>query len=233
MNKMVVFVEGKTELLFVDKLIQEVANENAVVIEKRRIRGGNKVARTSSLIEAIDTVTNQRHFVLIYDCGSDESVKTRMLEEYANLTTKGGYSSIVCIRDVFPMPYANIKNLELGLPKYVPTKPVVVEFILAVMEVEAWFLAEHTHFARIDPKITCDTIAQNLGFDPRTDDLMLRLNPAADLHACHQLGGKTYRKARSRQIKALDFAEVYLAVSERFPDLARLCGVLTAFLPKR
>lgn len=65
MNKMAVFVEGFTELLFVDKLIQEVANKNSVVIEKRSIRGGTTVPRKSSLIEAVNKITNQRHFVLI------------------------------------------------------------------------------------------------------------------------------------------------------------------------
>ena len=230
MNKMAVFVEGFTELLFVDKLIQEIANKNSVLIEKRSLRGGTSVPRTSSLIEAVDTRTSQRHYVLIYDCGADNAVKTRMLEEYEGLSTRAGYSSIVCIRDVFPLAHADIKKLEMGLPKFVPTKPVVVEFILSIMEIEAWFLAEHTHFARVDPTITCDAIAVSLGFDPRTDDLMLRPNPAADLHACHQLGGKSYKKAHSRQIDSLDFAEIYMSVSDRFPYLDQLCATITKFL---
>lgn len=153
-----------------------------------------------------------------------------MLEEYEGLTGRAGYSSIVCIRDVFPLAHADIKKLEMGLPRFVPTKPVVVEFILSVMEIEAWFLAEHTHFARLDRTITCEAIASSLGFDPRTDDMMLRPNPANDLHNCHQLGGKSYKKAHSRQVDVLDFAEVYVSVSGRFPYLEQPCQIITKFL---
>ena len=46
------------------------------------------------------------------------------------------------------------------------TKPIVVDFILSIMEIEAWFLAEHSHFAKIDPKITLEAIADKLKFNP-------------------------------------------------------------------
>src|SRR4051794_18963706 len=102
-NKMAIFVEGYTELLFVDKLINEIASQNQVRIEKRQIRGGGNrsgVRRTAELLEAVTPDTGQKHFVLIYDCGNDNLVKTRMLEEYRNLTGPGAYNTIVCVRDV-------------------------------------------------------------------------------------------------------------------------------------
>lgn len=40
MNKMAMFVEGYTEVVFVDKLIRGVAEKNAVLIQWRRIAGG-------------------------------------------------------------------------------------------------------------------------------------------------------------------------------------------------
>jgi hypothetical protein len=45
MNKMAVFVEGYTEVVFVDKLIREIANENSVRIQWRRIDGGTTCPR--------------------------------------------------------------------------------------------------------------------------------------------------------------------------------------------
>ena len=36
------------------------------------------------------------------------------------------------------------------------------------MEIEAWFLAETTHYQKIDPVITLATVKANFGFDPKT-----------------------------------------------------------------
>ena len=52
------------------------------------------------------------------------------------------------------------------------------------MEIEAWFLAEHTHFAKISPTITRDAIFSALRFDPEKDDLQARPTPA---DACRDL----------------------------------------------
>ena len=46
MNKLAVFVEGYTEVVFVEKLIEEIAGENNVLIEHREIRGGSSKRRT-------------------------------------------------------------------------------------------------------------------------------------------------------------------------------------------
>ena len=66
------------------------------------------------------------------------------------------------------------------------------------METEAWFLAESTHFSRIDPAITISAIKSNLGFDPENDSMELRPNPAVDLNDCYHIGGKSYKKKQTR-----------------------------------
>jgi len=40
MNKLAVFVEGYTEVVFVEKLVEEIAGQQNVLIEHRKIRGG-------------------------------------------------------------------------------------------------------------------------------------------------------------------------------------------------
>ena len=40
MNKMAIFVEGYSEVVFVDRLIEEIAGRNMVLIEWRKISGG-------------------------------------------------------------------------------------------------------------------------------------------------------------------------------------------------
>ncbi len=230
MNKMAIFVEGYTELVFVDKLIREVAEKNAVLIQWRRIEGGTTCDRHNFQIQAEGPHAGQGHFVVIHDCGGDVAVKTRMVEEYLLLARS--YSEIVCIRDVYPkFTHAEIPELEKGLPLFVPTKPIIVEFILSIMEVEAWFLAEYTHFPNIDAKITVPAIIAACGFDPINDDMQLRTTPADDMNSCYAIGGKTYEKRNAQAtVDAIDCAHVYAGLVEKFPYLKRLCDIIAAFL---
>lgn len=228
-RKMAVFVEGYTELLFVDRLIQAIAEQNSVYIEKRKIRGGSTCRRTSQLIEATSPLTTESHFVLIYDCGNDELAKDRIVEEYANLA-RNGYTKVICIRDVYPILQSDIVKLEMRLPKFVPTKPIVVDFILSIMEIEAWFMAEHTHFGRVDAELTAAAIHAALGFNPQHDDMSLRSHPAADLHQCYSIVGKSYTKGDVACICHLDYGQIYLDVVAKFAYLRKLCEIIDEFL---
>ncbi len=231
MNKLAIFVEGYTEVVFVEKLIEEIAGENRVFIESKRIRGGKTTSRSIKEIKAARTDPRQEYYVLIYDCGGDEQVKTRIMEEQSNLTI-AGYSRLIGLRDVRPnFTHADIPKLETYLPKYIKTSLVPVTFILAIMEIEAWFLAETTHFPRIDPAITMDAIRTNLGFDPENDNLEMRFHPASDLQACYVLGGKTYEKNNAKMtVDALDFACVYIELRRKIPYLDRLITEMDDFL---
>jgi hypothetical protein len=228
---MAVFVEGYTEVIFVDRLIQEIASESAVRIEWRRISGGTSCPRTNHQLKAAGPEIGQQHFVVIHDCGGDDAVKSRMLHEYPSLAA-AGYSRIICIRDVYPrFTYAEIPQLQASLPKYVRSKPIVVDFILSIMELEAWFLAECSHFPRIDPTITAETIKTSLGFDPAQEDMQIRPEPAEDLGRCYALGGKKYDKYNASQtVEALSFETIYLQLVEKFPSLRRLVEVVEEFL---
>lgn len=231
MNRLAIFVEGYTEVVFVEKLIEEIAGQNRVQIERREIRGGSKSPRTMKIIKAARMHPQQEYYVLLFDCGGDELVKTRIREEYNNLT-KVGYSSLIGIRDVRPnFTYGDIPKLETSLPKYIKTKPAPVTFILAIMEIEAWFLAEATHFPRIDPSITVAAIKTNLGFDPENDDMELRLCPSDDLNACYAIGGKTYVKHDAKvAVDALDYALIYTRLRTTIKYLNRLIAAIDAFL---
>lgn len=230
MNRLAVFVEGYTEVVFVKKLIEEIAG-NKVQIEHREIRGGSRTRRTMALIEATKPETGLKYFVLLMDCGGDDLVKTRILEEHDNLTKKG-YSRIIGIRDVRPkFSHADIPRLEANLPKYVKTSLIPVQFILAIMEIEAWFLAETTHYPKLDPAITVVAIKTILGFDPESDDMQQRLAPADDLNNCYAIGGKTYVKHRAKDtVDALDYALIYMEIWKKFKYLGLLIGSIETFL---
>ncbi|MBM4329574.1 MAG: hypothetical protein FJ118_20735 [Deltaproteobacteria bacterium] len=231
MNRLAVFAEGHTEVLFVEKLLDEIAGQNKVLIEHREVRGGSATRRTMKLIKAAKPNTGQKYYVLLLDCGGDESVKTRIMEEHENLTNKG-YSGLIGIRDVRPrFTHNDIPKLEASLPRYIRTSLAPVTFILAIMEIEAWFLAEATHFPKIESSITVAAIKASLGFDPENDSMEQRLCPADDLKACYAIGGKSYVKQQAKTtVDALDYALVYMVLRRKIAYLDRLISVIDAFL---
>lgn len=230
MNKIAFFVEGYTELAFLETMIEEIAGAKKVIIESKRISGGTKVKRTIKTIRAAQPVTGQEYYVLIMDCGGDHQVKTRIIEEHLNLT-KSGYSKIVGMRDVRPtFSYGDIPRLERELPKYIKTSLIPVEFVLAVMEIEAWFLAETNHYQNIDPSITLHAIKSSLGFDPQNDDMSQRAAPADDLNNCYMLAAKQYQKDNSITIAALDYLNIYTGLVNKFDHVRKLVASIDSFL---
>lgn len=75
MKRLAIFVEGYTEVLFVQRLISEVAGANNIVIEHSQIRGGRKAPRCISVVKAGKQVTHEKYYVLVVDCGGDALVK--------------------------------------------------------------------------------------------------------------------------------------------------------------
>lgn len=231
MNRLAIFVEGYTEIEFVEKLIDEIAGKNVVQIERRIIRGGSTTSRTMKVIKAKKQDSDQKYYVLLFDCGGDAQVKTRIQEEHINLT-KMGYTKLIGIRDVRPsFTYSDIPKLETDLPKYIKTSLAPVIFILSIMEIEAWFLAEASHFTRIDPSITLANIIATLGFDPENDNMELRLNPSEDLNACYAIGSKVYAKHKAKiTVDALDYTEIYTDLRNKIRYLGKLISEIDAFL---
>jgi hypothetical protein len=112
------------------------------------------------------------------------------------------------------------------------TRPLQVQLVIAIMEIEAWFLGECTHFERIDPAITLPAASARLGFDPSYGNLENRPRPSQDLDEVYSLAGKSYTKDRSTvQIttNALDYNELRTNVSLRLPSLRRLVSYLEHF----
>jgi hypothetical protein len=192
-----------------------------------RRRGSRRV------VEITGTGEPESHefFVLIIDCGQDERVKSDIIERYDGLIA-ASYEQIVGIRDVFPQPREDIEPIriafEFGLPNS-PTKPIL---ILAIMEVEAWFLAEHSHFPRVHASLTLERIKREFGFDPANDDTQLRDHPSKDLEDIYFLETINYHKSREhveRTVNSLDFSIVQKDVAARIDDLGNLVRLIQTF----
>lgn len=236
MRKLAFFVEGAAEMLFVEGLISEVANKNDVIVDKKKIRGGGKSGKHPKRFQELagaKQVTDERFYVLIYDCGGDQLVAQRIREEHANLTV-AGYEKIIGIRDVRPsFQRHEIQALQQGMESAIDKSLAPVVFILTEMEVEAWFLAEYSHFSKIHPELNAELINDSLGFDPRTFRSGERDHPALDLEQAYSLKGVVYDKySVEKTVDVLDFAIVYTELSVAVPELAVLSSNIDRFLTK-
>lgn len=235
MRRLAIFVEGRTELLFVDRLIREIAESRKIAIQHNKIRGGGRDGKTPKSIIVLQTpsvTSDNALYVLIVDCGGEQLVAQRVREEHAYLTNKG-YELVVGLRDVYPkFTQQDVPKLRHYLKYGIKTSLAPVEFLLAVMEIEAWFLAEYNHFPLIDPAITVDSIRSVLGFDPVNDHPSDRLSPASDMVAAYAIGGKAYVKGDAAStITLLDYAHVYEVLRNKIPDLSRLLDIIDRFVP--
>jgi hypothetical protein len=241
MKKMAFFVEGATELLFIGQLIHEIAGQKNLFVDCQRIKGGASVPKQYVPINYISrqiTLANANastcdYYVMIFNCQGEGQVLSRIDEEHLGLQ-QSGYEKIIGVRDLYPeFKHADIPRItsviNTKLVGYTTTP--AVDFIFSTMEIESLFLAETTHYAKIDQTITTSLIHSKLGFNPEKDDMEQRNNPAKDLNDCYQLAGKVYDKNTVNDtISVLDFADLYCTQSEKFSSLSRLISHIENFL---
>jgi len=233
MKKLAAFVEGQTEQIFVQKLLEEAAGKKRIGIESRRAYGGQSGKRTFRILQAATLDSGQQFYAQIVDCGTESRVKSDVLDNYNGLVS-AGFQTILAIRDVYPsFAFHEISTLRTGLQFGIQTKPTEAQFILGIMEIETWFISEHTHFQKLHSSLTPEYIQTNLGFNPRNDDIQLRAHPAEDLNNIYRLVGRSYSKRKDRVqqiINLLDYERIFFELPSRIPDLKVLVETIEQFL---
>jgi len=230
MKKVAFFVEGETEQEFLCKLFKEVAAQKSIslIINKLIYGGKSGLPRTTQLIQS-EIEPNAKCEVWIYVSGNDNRVPQDILDNYQSLVNSG-FSRIVGIKDLVPQYMLHeLTNHEFGIRFALQNcTQIPTNIVIAVAEVEAWFLSETNHFVCIDNRLTqtfIHTHISSLGFDPFTQDMTLRINPAADLHNLYQLVGKSYRKSknqRHRLVDCLNYPEMYFNLKNSVVKLSEL-----------
>ncbi|BAZ88072.1 DUF4276 family protein [Dolichospermum compactum] len=228
MKKLAIFVEGKTEQIFVAKLLREIAGKFQISIEIKSRQGIN----FDNVIMKDSVTSETKFYVLIYNSCRDESVVSDMKEWYHRLT-EDGYDRVIGLRDVYPISIADKSKLERGLNYTLPKGVIPINIVLAVMEVESWFLAEYNHFLKIDPGLTPEQIQSIFGFNPQTDDMEQRPHPADDLKQIYNYAGKGYNKSEkqiNRLASNLDYEFLYMYLANSVPSLGEFVGYIDKFM---
>lgn len=233
MRRIAFFVEGQTEQIFINRLIKEVFGYKQINIIQKQFRGGSNIPK-QEIVRNSSFSRNPKYEVLIFDCGSDNRVKSEILDNISNLRQRG-YEMIIGVRDLYPIPIDDLEKLEKGL-RFLPNKlradAPYFDIVIAIHEIEAWFMAETNHFKRIDKRLTGRFIKDRLGFDPYVINSESRVHPAKDLDNIYRLVGKSYTKkynATVRVVNKLDFNRLRHQVRYDVGSLNRLLSVIDDF----
>ncbi|MCH7618672.1 MAG: hypothetical protein IH880_02730 [Candidatus Marinimicrobia bacterium] len=234
MKKIAFFVEGQTEQIFVQSLIEFIAQGKNVEIFSKRGNLGRKKPRRYMDIDEKKIGTGKDYYVLITNSSSEDSIVSDIRELYQNLV-KQGYSAIIGLRDVKPSFERNkIPQLRSGMHSSVSSlEPIAIDFFLSIMEVEAWFLAENTHFLRLSPDLTEERVRGEIGFFPDNNNAESLDDPSGVLTEIYALVGVEYDKSRAvvqRVVDELSFEDIKNIHSAVIPDLGGVVGAADNFL---
>ncbi|OQY60218.1 MAG: hypothetical protein B6245_02485 [Desulfobacteraceae bacterium 4572_88] len=246
MKKIAIFVEGETERDFVCEFLREIAGQKEISIKTCTFYGGGEsgTERQHTEWETLNPlVADTKYYAQIYVSTTDNRVISDINENFKGLRAQD-FSRIVGLRDLRgeqhgrTMGLADLPRMELA-SKVVERKclPLPVHIVIAVMEIETWFLAETHHYACIDERLTENMVRSNfntLGFNPYEDDLpSTRPEPAEDLKKLYQFVGKSYSKKekhRIRTIECLDYAEIYFNLRSKIVKLKEFVSAIDDFL---
>lgn len=231
MRRIAFFVEGQTEQVFVNRLVKEILGTQQINIIQKQFRGGTNIPK-QEIVRNMSFSRNPRFEVLIFDCGADNRVKSEIMDNIVNLREKG-YEKIIGLRDLYPIPVDDLERLEKGL-RYLPHKfkkeAPYFDIIIAIHEIEAWFMAETHHFQKIDKRLANGKfIRDRLGFDPYLVNPEQRVHPAKDLDNIYRLVGKSYTKkynATVRVVNKLDYNHIRNQIRYDIDSLDKLMGII-------
>lgn len=230
MKQLALFVEGQTEQIFVHRLVEEIAGRHCITVELLKCSGGKQSPRVITLLRAV-AATGTLYRILIYDCGTDNRVLSDIRDQYASLERQG-YDLVLGLRDVFPRPATDAPRITAAIRPFMPVGALRVAMVLAIAEIEAWFLAEDAHYGRLHPGLTAPVIAGVLGCALGALQVESVPHPSETLHQIYRTVGLAYHKDRQRvqrTVDALDCANLYLQLPARIPALAQFISELDRF----
>ena len=112
---------------------------------------------------------------------------------------------------------------------------MLIKLIIAIMEVETWFLGEGSHFEKIDSSLTTSCINSHLKINIEKDDLEndnKYAHPAEVLNRIYKIIGKEYDKKKdtiNEIVEKLDYELIYCEVKKRLESLCNLVDCLDEF----
>ena len=202
MSKVAIFVEGQSEQIFIRHLLLRTMDCSKVSFTCLRLYAGKTVPARFDYPNP-----HAEKSFLIVNVGQDEKVLSEIKEREEDLIKKG-FDRIIGLRDMYSEKY--LKRSPSGIDNSVTmaftnswnstiqrmSNPSKIKIYIAIMELEAWFLAMYNIFSRINSRLSVDYIEKELGFnlaniDPQTEFF----KPTEEVDRIFQLVGPPYKKS--------------------------------------
>jgi hypothetical protein len=229
MSAFAIFVEGQTELIFVECLLFAIFGHQHLRIERQQQYGGlyHEIGIRGA------PPANTFYSVLLVNCACDGKVLSA-IEERAGRLRNAGYDRILGLYDIYPRPSDELEEIYELTANRLVSLPLPCKIVIAVREIEAWFIADTEHFGRYNPSLTSAFIQQNIGIDIAHLDVEQIRHPAALLKKIYSLVGDTYdKKTREahRVVAALNYEYLYLEAPASVPALKKFMDELDVATP--
>ncbi len=236
MKKLALFVEGKTEQLFALRLLQEMAGRHRLSYRVDQGSGGATECRCWQQV-LVGGPPAPEFFVLVYNCGNDSRVLSDICEQYQSLK-RAGYSCVVGLSDLYPQPPSALDERRRLIKEHLKRTGVLAQLVIAVREIEAWFLAEERHYAKVHEGLDDRVVASVLGSPVAECGVEHVAHPSEKLDEVYRRVGLSYLKGDGRKtgakiartVEALDIENLVVSVAPRVSALQEFCGAVEEFL---
>jgi hypothetical protein len=202
MNKVAIFVEGQSELIFVRRFLPLVLGWDKISFECLELYA----SRMKPVPYKHPNKNAETHFWIL-NVRNDEGVLSTIKGREKGLIQQG-YDKIIALRDMYSEKYckrspreinknvtrAFIEKAHKEIAKM--SEPARIKMHFAIMELEAWFLGMYNIFERLNSALNINYIKKKLGFDLSTIDPQIEFFKPADIvDKVLQLVNSQYKKS--------------------------------------
>jgi hypothetical protein len=231
-KKIALFVEGQTEVIFISEMIRQVFNVNKIKILVHNMTYNRM--RT----DIYKTDTTEEYYFLLYNCGTDNKVKSNIKDNYQNLQ-QANFIHIIGLQDLFNPQRRKEEfddkkfqeTINADIPQTIPAK-----IYFAIQEIEAWFIAEETHYQKISSALSIEKVNFIAGIDIQKEDTQKIPHPTVVLDKIYKAGDRKKGYSKNEYtikdiVSKLDFSNLYLTVRNRNNSLNELLTCLDGLIP--
>ncbi|HHQ4773730.1 TPA: DUF4276 family protein [Aeromonas veronii] len=232
MRKLAIFVEGQTEQIFIKRLIEEIAGKKNLTIQLDRLQGGASSPRVAIDEILISSQEETKYYVLIRDSSNDSRVVSDVKDNIYNLEREG-FEKVIGLRDLYPITLDELEDVEFSSNYVIPKDSIAFNIVVAVREIETWFIAEINHYEQIHNDLNLNVINNQLNINLDSIDVETIEHPSVTLHEIYNLVGFAYKKSRKhveRTVDALDMENTYFNLRDDLSSLATLINEIDEFL---
>lgn len=214
-RKTLIVVEGQTEQIFVLKFLENLSSYQHLQIQLRELKGGGVEIKTGNGTRGAN-IEDAKHIIKILNAANDDTVQTYINENLEYFKSQG-FGIIYGLRDRYRgnnnKPPLNIEKIEAYYKELEVEHAMTIEMVIAVEEIEAWFLTVPEFFLEYHPSLSLDRINEIFGSDLINTPVETIRHPAAAIGKVLEAVGITYKKRLGDAHKItniLNYNELYL-----------------------